>query len=932
MVPVGREAEMARIGSFLDGLSRGTQMLLLEGDAGIGKTVLCEYGRNAAIQRGHHVLSARPTETEMPLAYVGLADLLEAVPQALIDDLPLPQRHAVRHAVLQEEPSEEPVDPRTTSTAVRALLRNLAGTGPVVMAVDDLQWLDPPSARILSFVLRRTQHEPLGLLATARTSWPGYRLPPTIDGASPDRLDRVLVGPLSLGAIREILGIRLAMSPSRSLLVQLHELSCGNPLIALQLAGRAHSGVPPELFGSQDAPESLRRLVLNQIVALPPRARDVLLVCALAANTSLPVICAAARRPAAVQADLEAGIRSGLCTIADGKVAFVHPVMRSVIIGEARPADRRAAHRRLAAVARDPEARARHVALGTQAPDEAVAQTVEEAAQVAAQRGACDVASSLAELAIAVTPLAKAEARQRRIVLAAEQRFESSDPARACSLLEDILDTIPAGPGRADILRCLARYRLLRGEPLAVAAATLQEALAHTEHDSALSTVVLLDQAVTASYSANSAEAMRCRLLALESAEQIKDEALLAQCCAGLAFQAFVNGEGVRPDLISRARAGPQQPRWLSMEKRPNVAVGHVLHFADDLDGARACYEQEYACAVAEGTETSLPLVLWAMAETEAWAGDWPRAEQLAAEGYSLAEDSASPVALALMSGARGLLHAYRGRIEPARCDAAHAVELAQALGMPLLAIFGAQPFGIAALSAGDALTAHGQLGSFAAAVLAAGIAEPSLCRFVPDEIEALTRLGQLSMAEALLGPFEDRSAQLGRGWGIAVAGRCRGLLLATSGDSSGAVASLESALAGIRRLALPFEEARTLLAAGEVHRRARHKHIAASFLREALHIFERLGAPLWATRAESELDRVGMRGPRSESGQGLTTAERHVADLAVAGRTNNEIAAELFMGLRTVEAHLSRVYRKVGVRSRTGLSRVLASPEQAVP
>jgi DNA-binding CsgD family transcriptional regulator/tetratricopeptide (TPR) repeat protein len=463
-----------------------------------------------------------------------------------------------------------------------------------------------------------------------------------------------------------------------------------------------------------------------------------------------------------------------------------------------------------------------------------------------------------------------------------------------------------------------------------VAAATLHEALAHAADDSALRTVILLDQAVVASNAGNSADAMRYRLLAMESAEETGDEALLAQCCAGLAFQAFATGEGVQLELIARARAGPKQPPWLSMEKRPDVAVGHILHWVGDLDGARACYEQEYARAVAEGTETGLPLVLWAMAETEAWAGNWPRAEQLADEGYSLAEDSASPAAIALMAGPRALLHAYQGRIESAQRDAAHAVELARALGMPLLAILGAQPFGIAALSIGDAPTAHRQLESFAAAVLAAGIAEPSLCRFVPDEIEALTRLGQFGSAEALLGPFEARSAQLGRGWGIATAGRCRGLMLATRGDSGGAAASLESALTEIRQLALPFEEARTLLVAGEVHRRAKHKHMAASFLRDALHKFECLGAPLWAERARSELQRVGLRGPRPEAGQGLTAAERHVADLAVAGRTNNEIAAELFMGLRTVEAHLSRVYRKVGVRSRTGLSRVLASPEQS--
>jgi DNA-binding CsgD family transcriptional regulator len=916
---------MARIESFLVGLSGGPRLLLLEGDAGIGKTTLLEYGRNQAARLGHHVLSTSPVETEMPLGYAGLADLLETIPQALVDTLPFPQRHAVRQEVFQIEPSPQPIERRAISIAVRALLQSLAQTTPVVLVIDDLPWLDPPSARILSFVLRRMHREPLGLLAAARTGWSEERLPLAVDGIPAGTLDRVRVGPLSLGAIREILGTRLGTTPGRSILVRLHEISGGNPLFALELAKRDCSVIPRELFGSHDAPESLRRLVSTRIAALPAGARDVLLVCALATDTSLPVICAASRNPAAAQSDLEEGIRSGIVTINDSTVTLAHPVIRSVIAGEAGPTDRRAAHQRLAAVVRNSEARARHLALGTQAPDEAAAQAVEEAAQAAARRGACDAAGDLAELAVAVTPLARIEARQRRVVLAAEQRFASSDPARACALLEGILDAIPAGPARAEIMRRLARYRAFRGEPVAAWTAMLQDALAQAGSDPALRAVIMLDQAVAAFSAGHYADARRCGSLALGSAEQTGDGALVAQCYAALTFEAFMAGNGVRGNLISRALAGPEQPPSLSVEKRPNVAVGHVLHWAGDLRGARVCYEQEYARAVAEGVETSLPLLLWAMAENEAWAGDWPRAEQLAAEGYGLAEDSASPTAIAFMSGARGLLHAYRGRIEPARADAARALEQARILGMPLLAIVGAQPFGIAALSVGDAEGAHAQLGPVAEAVLAAGMAEPSVCRFMPDDIEALTRLGRPEAAEALLEPFEARSAQLQQAWGLATARRCRGLLLASRGDTTAAAAVLESALASIRPLTLPFEEARTLLAAGEVHRRARHKHTAVSYLREALGEFDRLGAPLWAMRARGELDRVGIRGPRTESESALTAAEQRVVGLVVAGRTNTEIAAQLFMGRRTVEAHLSRVYQKLAVRSRTELCTTVA-------
>ena len=235
------------------------------------------------------------------------------------------------------------------------------------------------------------------------------------------------------------------------------------------------------------------------------------------------------------------------------------------------------------------------------------------------------------------------------------------------------------------------------------------------------------------------------------------------------------SGNGLRPDLISRALAGPQQPPRLSMELRPSVVVGHILHWTDDLDGARVLYEQEYDRAVEQGVKTGLPFVLWALAETEGWAGNWARAEHLAADGCSLAEDSGSPAAIALMSAARGLLHAYRGRIDAGLGDAARAVELAAEIGMPLVAAMAAQAFGIAALSAGDPGSAHERLGPFTEATLAVGVAEPALCRFLPDEIEALTRLGELGVAEELLGRFEARSAQLGRRWGIAAAGRCRG-------------------------------------------------------------------------------------------------------------------------------------------------------------
>ena len=924
---IGRDAEAGRISRFLGELPRGPSVLLIEGEAGIGKTTLLKEAHNSAAGLGHTVLSASPAESEVSLEFAGLADLLEWVPVARIAALPVPQRHAIRQAVFRAETAKRFMDPRTTLTAVCTLLRSLARKRPVLIVVDDLQWLDTSSTRALSFALRRLQLEPVGMLAAVRTDWSGNLPPLATDSVPAGRVDHLRLGPLSLGAIREFLATRTTLSPGRSLLRRLHETSGGNPLFALELAARNHADVPTGLHDTLDVPDSLRRLVLGRATVLPPGPRDVLLVSSLSAEPALPVICAAARDPATAHADLEAGIQAGLLAMAGGEIVFVHPLMRSIVAGQARAAERRAVHRRLAAVVRGPEARARHLALAAEGPDEVIAAELEAAARMAAYRGACGTSGELADLAVTLTPLAQPESQRHRTILAAEQRFEASDPARACFLLESVIDTAQGGPARAELCRRLARYRAFRGAPTAAWTASLTRALDEAGDDAGLRAVILMDQVACASYAGNLAGAISTAELVLELTGSAGDKALEAQCCAGLALATLMLGNGLRPDLISRALAGPQQSSRLSMDLRPNVVVGHLLHWTDDLDGARVLYEQEYALAVEQGVQTGLPFVLWALAENEGWAGNWPRAEQQAAEGYRLAEDSGSPAAIAFMSAARGPLHAYRGRIDAGLRDAVRAIGLAGELGMPLLAVMAAQAFGIAALSTGDARSAHQRLGPFAEAVPAVGAAEPGLCRFLPDEIEALTRLGDLGPAEALLKPFEARSAELGRGWGVATASRCRGLLLAARGDLDAAGAALETGRAMHQRLAMPFEEARTLLAAGEVHRRARHKHKALESLHAALMIFQRLGAPRWQERVLGELARVGTRATPHGAAPALTAAEQRVAGLVAAGRTNAETAAELFMGQRTVEAHLSRVYHKLGVRSRTELCRILASP-----
>lgn len=224
---------------------------------------------------------------------------------------------------------------------------------------------------------------------------------------------------------------------------------------------------------------------------------------------------------------------------------------------------------------------------------------------------------------------------------------------------------------------------------------------------------------------------------------------------------------------------------------------------------------------------------------------------------------------------------------------------------------------------------AHAALRRATDAAATLGVGEPGLLRCVPDHVETLIALRECDEAERLIGRFERQSVELGRDWARATSDRCRGLILAGRGDLAAAVATLERATAGHRSSSMPFELGRTLLVLGAIQRRAAQRRAARDSLTEALTIFERLGAPLWAAKARAELARIGGRTP---SGQKLTPTETRIAQLVASGYTNREVASELVVAVHTVEAALTRIYAKLGVRSRTQLARELAARSAARP
>jgi AAA ATPase domain len=357
---------------------------VLEGEAGIGKSTLWLAAVEHARSRGLRVLRSRPAEAERGLVHVGLGDLFEDVLDEVLPALPAPRRRALEIALVREEQAGEKLDPRTLGLAARGALQSLSQDSRLLVAIDDVQWLDDASARALAFALRRLSDANLGLLLARRV---GMGLPSgAIEQAiGAERLERVRVGPLSVGATQRLLQARFGRAFPRPTLIRLHETSGGNPFYALELA-RALEAEGTERDPTQPVhvPESLERLVRGRIGDLTPATRAALSIVAVSGRASPAMLGAAGVSEAA----LAPAFAAGVIARADTVIRFTHPLLASALYQELPVEDRQGAHRLLAGMVDDPLARARHLALSLQAPDADVAAELDDAAAVATTRGA----------------------------------------------------------------------------------------------------------------------------------------------------------------------------------------------------------------------------------------------------------------------------------------------------------------------------------------------------------------------------------------------------------------------------------------------------------------------------------------------------------------------------------------------------------------
>jgi DNA-binding CsgD family transcriptional regulator len=900
---VGRKGELLVVDAFLGRASEGFSALVLEGEAGIGKTTIWLAARQRAEERGFRVLSCRPAKTETKLALSAVADLLAGVPEAAFDPLPPLQRRAIEVALMRTEAAEEPPQPRTLATAIRSLLADLTGDG-LLVAVDDLQWLDRASASVLAFALRRLGDTPMGWLFARRLGERGHFDLESL--VHPDSLERATIGPLRLAALHRVVEQRLSGAITRPALVRVHQVSRGNPLYAIEI-GRELLRVHDTPGAAVAVPADLCELLVRRVRRLPASTRDALLTAAALSHPTTAVVDEEALS-AAEEADL---VRID----GQGQIIFMHPLLASALYETAAVATRRRLHRHLAERLTDTEEQARHLAIATIMPDEDVAQVLEAGAAVARFRGAWDSAAWLLERARSLTPPGRLDDASRRAIAAAEHHAHAGDRPQARRLLEEVLTDRPQPPWHSHALRLLAD--VARNDENFTEAKRLYTQALDCAEDPRLTVTIEMGLAIVHAalreYHNGLAHASR----GLQRAEELGDGALAAEALASYAAFDFLAGHGVDWDKVERALLLEDPERVTVTESRPSAVAALLLLYVGRHAEARTRLSDVRAVAAERGDESDAAFIALWQSWLETRAGDFAAATEFVEEAARLATLTSSRSVLAWAHAQRAYVHAHRGEAAATRSACADAAPLVEGSGMLLAHLWIASSLALLELSLGNTNAAWQACQPLVEAFERQVIGEPVTSFFLPEALEALIALGELERAETLLDGVQTRAEELDRVWALAITARCRGLLLAVRGDLSGAERCLERAMIEHERLEMPFERARTLLVQGVIARRAHHRAQAKLSLQEAANVFGVLGARLWAGRADKELERTGFR---RRYGEMLTPSERRVAELAASGMKNREVAVALFISPKTVEANLARVYRKLGITTRAQL------------
>ncbi|MFG1670048.1 AAA family ATPase [Streptomyces sp. Y7] len=903
-------------------LARGGSVLL-HGPAGIGKSTVLRALAGECGGTARTVLRCSPTESESHLPFLALADLLGLVLDEVSDRLPAAQRTALEAALTGRGESSLQRDGLALRLAVLSALRALADSGPVLVVADDLQWLDPASAELLGFAARRLGDTPVRMLFAVRTE--GEEYDRHLRASPPDTL-AVRLGPLSRAQMSTLLENRGYTGLPRSTVRDIHRTSGGNALFALEL-GRAlaENATPPRPGEPLPVPTSLRALVLNRLEMLSDQARRTLLVASAGARPTLALLHAAGREDAEAET-AQAAELGLLATEPEGPaVRFAHPMISAALYAEAPAQERRAAHAALSTAASDPIERARHLALATTGTDPEVAARLAEAAALARDRGAPSVAAQLSLLAARHTPADGAPSPDALRLAATDDAITAGELDLARDIAREVLarTAVPAERVRAWIAVIETA-----GHAMTEVDSIFPQALADAGEDPKLLALVHYQLTwrallVEGDFDEAREEAGYAAELAARAGDRYTE--LLS-----LALKAQIEtlmGHPDAPSTIRRALEEPQDPRVACHHNGAGYSRFRWLIMSDQLPEARAAVTALLREVRRHGWVESEVHFLRGVAETELHSGHCGRALDLARESLRLARDTGiGEVASAVLTS---LAEAAGGEVERALTLAREAMEHAEEDGDQMYVSRALAALGHAQLVAGDTEGAVRSLRRVREVEQGLGITDPARGRWHGDLAEALVRGGEIAEAQDVIDVTREQALRLDRESVLAVLDRAQALVRAARGDQDAAVAQLTSAQDRLGKLGYGLEEARAAFALAQL----RCAVSGPASYDEPARLFRRCRALPWLRRVEAAAA-VGAVQPAPapevapdglDGLDGLASMERQVAALVMEGATNREIAARLFISVKTVEATLTRVYRKLGIRSRVDIVRLAA-------
>ncbi len=904
---LGRVEECALLDELLDAARSGFGgSLVVVGDPGLGKTSLLEHAAGSAA--GMTVLRARGCETELDLAFSALADLVGGLSDEF-GRLP-PDQAAVLAGALAIGPPRE-ASLFAVLVAAHALVVATARERPLLLVIDDGQWLDTPSRRAVLYLARRAHLEPVAVLIAVRDD----------DRAEVIRsmgLRELRLDGLGRGDADELLN-RVAPELTVEVRGRLIAETEGNPLALIEIPPLLDDG---QRAGTRPLPDplpsgrSIERAYQRRVQELRADVQTMLLLIAASETHDLAEVMAAADELGVDPADLGPAEQAGLVVVSGREVVFRHPLVRSAVYHSADPPSRRAAHRAMAASVQGPFAEDRqawHAAAGADGPDEAIAIMLEQVALRVRYRGGRWAATETFQRAAELTP--DPERRAGRLHQAALEalragRYEVGERS--------------ADAGIAITQRPLTRadLRLVRGRSMLWRAPTsetlryLVEAADDVQQVDPARAAVLLAEAANVTLTGDVRVAIELARRAHAIGQQVGPP-LEHLTGYRLGYALLIKGE--------ESTARPLLQQWLDHLHAPGALVVPIdvtyaalaYTWLDEYELSRRLHDGTVLQARAMNAFGLLPFALAGRAELNFRTGDWSAAEEDANESITLGLEFAQGTLLAFCWIPLIELDAARGNRNEC-LERAISVFEAEA---PPAKVYGEAVLGVLHLGVGELDAAIAHLEASERRLAEFGVAEIATTMALPNLIEAYARAGRTEQAWAELARLEETAERTQRTWTRACAARCRGLLTPT-----GFQRHFRQALELHSSLPNAFDQARTELCFAERLRRAGERTEARQWLRSALTVFKKLDARCWVNRAEVELRATGERvaARKAPPGSELTAQELQIARLVAAGATNREVAAALFLSTKTVERHLSAAYRKAGVRSRTQLARVV--------